>query len=251
MASLNQSENTLLIAPHFKIASDINGDNELIYWSSQSWKTGDVSANNNATAYSSYEMIDELIGLLSNKTQFPALEKIIITGHSAGGQLTQAYAAANGTNDDISGIDFYYVPANTQYYFYPKKERYDENISEFAIPQNCSNYHFWPYGTDNLNAYFGMATAETVNTRYINRRVTYLLGNADTNTGGTFNDTDCAATLMGATRFERGENMFHLMETYFSNTHSHQKVIVNGVGHSPSGMYQSTEAQQLFSDILE
>jgi hypothetical protein len=251
LASIDKSENTVLIAPHLKTATDINGDSELIYWSSAGWKVGDNSQNTTTTKYSSYAIIDEFISLLSDKTKFPILEKIIVTGHSSGGQFTQAYAAANSNNDDISGINVHYIPANTQYYFYPREERYNNSTNQFEIPQNCGTYHNWPYGTNNLNGYFGSTTPEMINTRYITRNINYLLGSSDINTGGTFNETDCQATLLGATRFNRGENMFSLMETYFENTHTHQKVIVNGVGHSPANMYQSTQAKQLFSDILD
>lgn len=251
LASIEKTKNTLLIAPHFKIAGDINGDNDLIYWSNQGWKSGDNSENNNTETYSSYTVIDEIIEQLSDKTKFPVLDKIILTGHSSGGQFTQAYAAVNQQDNSNATMDFHYIAANSQYYFYPRAERWNSMTNQFEIPTNCPNYMNWTFGTNNLNTYANAITAAEINTNYINRKVNYLLGSSDTNTNGTFNDTDCEAKLLGATRFNRGENIFLLMETYFENIHQHQKIIVNGVGHSPQNMYQSTAAKDLLIDILE
>ena len=100
-------------------------------------------------------------------------------------------------------------------------------------------------GFTNHPGYVDM-TASDYNDQFKNRNITYLLGNG-TGPDGTLNTTNCNATLLGSTRYLRGENMFEFMNTFYSNENAHQRTIVEGVGHDGEGMYTSPE----FSDLLK
>ena len=251
VASIEKAEEVIIIAPHFKTASDIGGNNELIYWTSDGWKRGFLSLNTASEDFSSYEVLDAFIDILTNKNRFPVLTDIIIAGHSSGGQFTQLYATANKVDNTGQTVNFNYISANSQYYFYPGNERYNSNINQFEIPQNCGNYNVWPYGANNLPPYdFGLAATD-INSRFTQRNITYLLGTNDINTGGTFNNVDCKATLLGNNRFDRGEKMFDYMETFHTGNHTHQKVLVDNVGHNPNTMFNSSASKDLFLNLLE
>jgi len=65
----------------------------------------DTTMNNNATV-SSYFVMDVLLETLCNRSKYPNLSKIIIVGHSAGGQLVHRWGLMSGSwcfgNDDTN-----------------------------------------------------------------------------------------------------------------------------------------------------
>lgn len=248
--SLNKQDETVIIAPQFKIDDDLGGNTELIYWSNNGWKRGFSSVNITSVKYSSYDVVDTLMQRLADKSTFPNLKKIILTGHSAGAQFTNLYAAASPMPDQLGDMEVEYLVANSQYFFYPGPERWDPNSNQFVTPSGCSNYQNWPYGTASSTTYLSRFEASDIRSRYASRKLTYLLGTLDIFTSGTLNTTDCAATLLGENRFRRGENMFSYMETFFSSNNPHTKVTVPNVGHSAPEMYNSAEGLMTLGEML-
>ncbi|MEL7530151.1 MAG: hypothetical protein AAFN10_02525, partial [Bacteroidota bacterium] len=169
--------------------------------------------------------------------------------HSAGAQFTHLYTAASAQADSFPDINFNFVVANSQYFFYPGPERWDPSNNQFSVPTSCDNYTNWPYGTDSPTEYLSNSSATDARDRFVNRNVTYLLGTLDIFTGGTLNTTDCQATILGENRFIRGGLMLDYMQAFFPD-HNHQKQAVNNVGHDAPQMYNSTEGKNLFNDLL-
>jgi len=230
---LKQAKSTMVIAPHFKEKGDPIVPNELVF-TSEGWLRGDLSKDR---AMSSFSVIDEFINRLSDASLFPKLKTIIITGHSAGGQLTQRYAL--GSPLQPQNIAIRYVVTNPGSYAYLTSERpVKGSPGVFTIPHtSCSNYDDYKYGLQHLNEYLSQTstTAEIVN-RYLNRDVTYLIGEADVITDEL--DNDCPAQLQGVTRFERGKNFKAELDHAFPSN-QHKIATVPGVGHSERLMYTS------------
>lgn len=244
-ASENLSASTILIAPYFRnTATSTTAD---FYWSNTNWRRGQPSSNSNKL--SSFDAIDALIDQLSNKERFPVLEKVIVTGHSSGAAFTHVYAGATTSELDHPSLTFEYVVANSQFFYYPDDRRIDENTNQLYTPANCTAATFWPLGYNAIPAYLTGVSAETFNDRFVNRNVTYLLGNG-TQSDPTFSSTNCENEVQGSSRYQRGENMFRYMELVYPGTHNHSKIIVNGVGHDGQGMYQSLEFKTLLSALL-
>lgn len=247
---INKQNETAIIAPHFKTSDDIGGNTNLIYWSSNGWKRGFQSSNITSQKRSSYEVIDSLIRRLGDKEHFPFMEHIILTGHSAGAQFTNLYTAASTQADAFPEIQFDFIVANSQYFFYPGPERWDPSSSQFTTPNSCNNYTNWPYGTDNPTEYLSNSTAAEIRDRFTRRRVSYLLGTLDIFTGGSLNTNDCQATLLGENRFDRGNLIFDYMEAFFPDN-QHQKQLVNNIGHDAAQMYNATETKNFIQNILD
>ncbi len=237
LTSENLTENTLLIAPFFKDDTDAQGD-DLFWASSSSWREGQVSGD--ANQVSSFAAIDQIIEVLADSTRFPVLKNILITGHSSGGLFTHVYAIANQSESLYPDLDFQYVVANSQYFYYPEDVRYNPSNQQFEDVNNCNAFNQWPLGAVGLPAYLTGATEATLRQQMTEREITYLLGTDDVVTTGTLNTSDCEAVLLGENRFRRGENIFLLMETFYTDTHVHEKVLVEGVGHNAQEMYQSS-----------
>lgn len=246
LAALNLSGSTVLIAPFLR--STPTGNPNDFYWSEATFRRGNQSAN--ANKLSSFSAIDELIKQLANSERFPVLSKIIVTGHSSGAAFTHVYAAANTSESTYTEIDFEYVVANSQFFYYPDGQRINESDNQLYTPLGCATYQIWPYGFNATPPYLTGVTQENFNTRFVNRAITYLLGNGN-QSDPTLNTTDCENTLQGSTRYLRGDNMFRYMELAYPSAHNHAKKIVNGIGHDGSGMYQSTEFKALLTELLQ
>lgn len=251
VTSALKANETVIIAPQFKTRSDVGSSADLIYWSSDGWKRGFGSNNITSTKFSSYDLVDTMMTILANKERFPFMEEIIVTGHSAGAQFTGLYAAASPVEDNLPDIVVNYVVANAQYFFYPGPERFDKGSNQFTIPQGCANYTDWPYGTDDPTTYLSRFNAAEIQNRYINRKVTFLLGTLDIFTSGTLNTTDCEANLLGDNRFDRGEKMFDYIQAFHGDTNNHRKELVNNVGHDAAQMYNSNAFVSLLKELLE
>lgn len=240
-----QTAQTVLIAPPFQEEATAQ-DGEL-YWSGNGWREGRGAAG--ANAVSSFEVVDRIISRLADKEHFPALEQIVVTGHSSGGLFTHLFASANQSEAAYPDIEFEYVVANSQYFYYPDGQRINESNNQLYTPTGCSGYTIWPLGYEVVPTYLSNTDAMVFNEQFTNRSITYLLGNGD-GPDGAFNDTDCSATLLGSSRYQRGENMYRYMELVYGSEHAHKRVIVPGVGHDGAGMYASDAFASLLAELL-
>jgi hypothetical protein len=198
---------------------------------------------------SSFEAIDAIIDQLSNKDRFPVLKKIVLTGHSSGAAFTHVYAGANKSAAKHTALDFEYVVANSQFFYYPNDQRVNEANNQLYAPAGCSAYDIWPLGFNATPAYLAGVNSSTFNSQFSSRKVTYLLGNGS-QSDPTLNTVDCENTLQGSSRYKRGENMYRFMEQTYPGIHNHKRAIVNGIGHDGQGMYQSSEFKTLLPQLL-
>ena len=77
---------TIVLAPYFQEKEDAQ-DRKREAWWKDDWVSGGSSGG-----VSSYAVVDTLVARLRDGT-FPNLRWVVITGHSAGGQFVQRYAA--------------------------------------------------------------------------------------------------------------------------------------------------------------
>lgn len=244
LQSQSLSDKTILIAPFFR--SNSTGSSEDFYWPSTNWRRGNLSSNSNKI--SSFEVIDALIGQLADKARFPVLKKIILTGHSSGAAFTHVFSASNKSEVNHPIIDFEYVVANAQFFYYPDGQRIDESSNQLYTPANCSAYTIWPLGYNSVPPFLTGISSSAFNTKFVDRKVTYLLGNGS-QSDPTLNTVNCENIVQGSTRYKRGENMFRFMELSYPGTHQHKKVVVNGIGHDGQGMYLSPEFKTLLKQL--
>ncbi len=228
---------TIVIAPYFPTAEDA-GSNER-YWDENGWKQGDLDLKKKAI--SSFAVVDHIVGRLTDKRYFPDLKSIAISGHSAGGQFTQRYAAASPSPP--AGYAIRYVVANPSSYMYLDDRRpsgfgFVHPLAATDRPCYVTSFNDYKYGLERANAYVRQNDRSTLISRYKSRNVIYLLGTADTSTEKEDAvDTSCPAKLQGSNRLERGRNFDAYMEIVHKTYH--RRIEVVGVGHDGEAMFQS------------
>tara|TARA_B100000586_G_C20109163_1_gene428995 strand:- start:109 stop:1131 length:1023 start_codon:yes stop_codon:yes gene_type:complete len=238
--SLDLEDQIIVIAPDFSTQDD-NPDNQEILWTANSWKVGSLSVyNTNKEQISSFAVIDKIITDLNNINDYPNLNTILVTGHSAGSQFTYLYSATNTIENSLNNINLLYGVANSSSYLYLNAAR--KLGSNYHIPADCNNYNHWPFGLDNRNSYASSISASTITTQLIQRNVNYFNGLLDT-TAYTYG---CEYTLQGANRLDTGQRHFDHLNYYFPN-HNHSFNVVPAASHDNREMYLSAE----FIDLVE
>jgi pimeloyl-ACP methyl ester carboxylesterase len=233
---------TLVLAPHFTITKDAadRAENQLYWTRSAGWKRGDRSSSKSRPRISAFEIIDLIFELLGNRERFPNLNRVVIAGHSAGGQFVQRYAAGHPDDATPAHLRVRYVVANPSSYLYFDPQRPIAGGADFAIPPNAADcaYDRYKFGLQRRNAYMNAATGAGLTERYRRRDVVYLLGDMDTDPYHRSLDKRCAAAAQGLTRFARG-NAYKAYLDRFQAPHSHRLLVVPGVAHNGRKMLTS------------
>ena len=237
---------TVLIAPNFKRANEAASGE--FSWSGNDWREGQLSTS--AARISSFAVIDRLVDQLADRDRFPALEKVVVVGQSSGALFTHLYAGANAVEDQYPELAFEYLVGESQYFYYPDGRRIDPATDQLYTPTGCTGYDLWPIGYRILPDYLSTIPEETYNERFLSRSVTYLLGNGS-GPDGALNTTDCYATLLGPTRYQRGENMFRYLDLAYPGVHQHARVVVPGVSHDAQALYQSATFRSFLVGLLD
>ena len=243
-ASGRDPAEVLLLAPNYPGVPDRDkGFDGMPVWGTTDWAAG-LDARGVGFDLSSFAVIDDLMGWLTDRARMPELGTIIVAGHSAGGQLVQRYAALNRVDEGIrtSGMDVRYVVANPSSYLYfnalrPAGDRFADY--DRAL---CPGYDDYRYGMQHMIPYAAGTNGQTLFKRYAYRAVTYLLGTADNDPNHRVIDKSCPAQAQGATRLARGRAYVRyerLLAGKAARIH-HLAYEVNGVGHDQAGMFGST-----------
>src|ERR1051325_152158 len=164
---------TLVLAPHFQ-------DRDEAASGEHGWK-GDWREGGESDGLSCCAVLDALIARLRGGT-FPNLKWIVITGHSAGGQFTQRYAAF--TDVDLKSAPtaalVKFVPINPSSYVYLNEYRYGGDTNKWLVPEkNCASgdgYNEWKYGLEGLYGYTAARGAEFARTNLPRRQIELLAG---------------------------------------------------------------------------
>lgn len=231
------SDKTLILSPHFKMSFDTLVAKEFT-WDWEGWLRGDEAQNNHQT--SSFTLMDYIIGLLSSPKNFPALKEVVLTGHSAGGQFVQRYAAGTEIDKKYSFLKFRYVVTNPGSYLYLTGKRP-------VNPAIQCNYNDYKYGLNRLNSYMGRSSVEDIRSRYVAKEIIYFVGEDDTRSDDI--DQDCPARFQGNNRLERGRLFKAQLEVEFPESR-HNFYSAPGVGHTQYGMYTSEVGQKILFQKL-
>jgi pimeloyl-ACP methyl ester carboxylesterase len=225
-------DDTIVVAPrmasHGAACKDHLAPMEVNY-NCSSWRSGGPALSDEKL--NSFEFLDELLRELAQKDVFPNLANIVVTGHSAGGQVVTRYAMSNRVHETL-GVPVRYVVANPSSYAYLDETRPAGEVK-------CSGYDDWPYGLKKRKGYSAQLTDEQLRKQIAARPVVYLLGEKDVLPVRGF-DSSCPAMAQGPTRLARGVAFAKYVDENFGAKHS--VTLVPECGHDGRCMYTSPEA---------
>lgn len=251
----NALANTLVVAPQIISTGDAARHDlpvGVARWKSEAWLGGDVGKA--PFPISSFEVMDGIIAQLADRTRFPNLERIVVAAHSGGAQFVQRYAVvgradqvitAAGLQPYAEGVDVNaakgpvmrvrFVVAN------PSSYVYFDAVRPVAVG-HCREFDHWRYGINDPVAYAQGSDMKVMESRYLTRRVIYLLGGNDIDPNHSALDKSCMAEAQGSNRLERGTNYFaHLLKRAKLQGIAlrHTRVEVPGVAHDADRMFNS------------
>ena len=252
--SSNALSDTLIIAPQILTTADTARHDltpNFARWKTEAWLGGDVGKA--PFAISSFEVLDGIVALLSDRTRFPNLERIVIAAHSGGAQFVQRYAVvgradqvitAAGLQPNVDGADVSagnhnvmrvrYVVANPSSYVY-------FDATRPRPVDKCADYDHWRYGLIDPVAYV-RGDNKALEQRYLTRRVIYLSGGNDIDPNHSALDKSCMSEAQGVNRLERSVNYFaHVQKRakFQSVVLRHTRIEVPGVAHAADRMFNS------------
>jgi len=236
--SVGLQDSTILLAPTYPIQDDVNQYNlggDILYWPDIDWNAGDLSRNTQSNPrpfrISSFSTMDTIYHRLVENN--PSLEKIVLTGHSAGSQMVVRYAAGGRAEEALIGnnIEFVYVPVNTPSFLYYDENRVlDEATEVFDFgPTSCGSANQYKYGLDNLNQYMELTGEGPIVDNYKLANVTYLIGQYDF--GGQ--TSSCARMVQGYSRLIRTHIYFSYIGYFYGDTiyNNHRAAEIPGASH--------------------
>src|SRR5689334_10680809 len=250
-------DNTIIIAPRFAAGNDTVAQNEVLWPErGENWRSGGVLSTD--STYGSFDLMDDILRKLANKRTFPNLTKIVVAGHSAGGQFATRYAMANKVHDKLNGVAVSYVVANPSSYAWPVAERPlpsgtadPATADKEALGPNgekvnaaftygafdstkAPGYNRWPSGLADRTGYTAGVSDEQLRHQLVQRPTTYLLGQVDVLPLGGF-DSSPNAMAQGPTRRARGEAFFKYVTEVLGA--KHKAIIVPECGHNDRCVY--------------
>ena len=258
----NTLDNTVVVAPFMASSHPDCGDPitppQLDFSCvGDSWRAGAAALNN--PHLTSFDFVDAILRKAAADNMFPNLRRIVVAGHSAGGQFALRYAMSNKVHGAL-GIQMSYVVANPSSYPWPDATRplpvadghpsVAEQAWQDQAPHGqfkfgaadaaqCADFNHWPLGLAGRNStYISAITNEALITQLTQRATTYVLGQIDVLPVAGF-DSSCAAMLQGATRRARGEAFFAYVQQRWHAQHKLQ--IVPDCGHNARCVFTADE----------
>jgi len=240
---------TLVIAPRFKTADDQPAADEHV-WTNDGWPSGDLSRDGKdaASRVSSFAVLDRLYAELSDTTRFPGLRRIVLVGHSAGGQLVNRYVAVGRLGEDAERapgrLEYRFVIANPSSYLYLDERRPVPGKDRFEPPaQPSPGYNDWRHGLERRNAYAARLSVDEIRAHVFSRAAYYLIGTADTRRDRSLSVSP-PSMLEGENRYDRWEK-FRRYVGLFPEWRDHVVFAeVLGAGHSGAQMFDSRPARK-------
>lgn len=235
---------TMVVAPQFLTQTDVQANHlpsDTLGWNRNGWARGDAAAS--PAPISSFSALDAVLAHFADRTRYPALQEVLLIGHSGGGRILNRYVAASDGEAALrkAGIPIRYVMANPgSYVYFDDKRPTADGRLQTVDRQACPAVNKWQYGLDDAPPYVATQSAAALEARYATRNVVYLLGGADTDPKGHFFDQSCAAMAQGPTRLARGHAYFNYLKGRHTDHFMQRIVEVPGVGHDNFGMFTST-----------
>ncbi|KAF5367182.1 hypothetical protein D9758_003898 [Tetrapyrgos nigripes] len=76
----------------------------LAFADTNAWVAGDIATHPRGTSLTSFDALDSLLGMFSNKTEYPNLTNVTLVGHGGGGQMVARYAMVGNADEVVNEV---------------------------------------------------------------------------------------------------------------------------------------------------
>lgn len=269
---------TLVIVPQFVEQSRLGDERAFLHWSVSpfwgSWRGVDGSATPpEPVQVSSFDVLDHLLRASTSPGRHPNLRRVVVAGHSAGGQMIARYAAASrfdapGGKPDHIELSYLVMAPSSYLYFdthrpapvaggNDRRQRRardqgdPEAAPRFIVPDDPpETFNRYGYGMDDLHGYLRQTGADRIREQFARRRIDYLVGANDNDAGDRHLANGPAARWQGRHRVERLTNYHAYLAFHFGpEIHQrHRMTIVPGAGHRSADLILSPAGLNLLFD---
>ncbi len=221
-----------IIAPQFLNNNDVDDETSVpqgtLYWQNSEWKEGQKDLGGQ---FSSFAVLDAL--LITLKTRFPNVERVVLASHSAGSQMIQRYAALTTVDQSpiLRGVQLHFLVASPSSYLYLDAERKElcaSHQNQTCLLQHCPEFNSYPYGLENIVEYGSKLEPSEIRKNYLRHEIYYALGTADNDSDARVLDRSCAAQAQGSNRLDRGLNFVSSLARY---GYMGRPILVRGATH--------------------
>ena len=215
-----------------------DGSDWAVYGGSNWEFGGSTQAPAADSSVSFYTALDKMIDMLLDKSVYPNLEKVVVGGHSMGGQAVQRYALFRHGQDNDGDV-LYWIgnPGSFTWLTADRPTGGDCDGSTNKFPYGLdADSNFPKYVRSMLHG--GETTGDMVN-RFRSRQIHYAFGLLDNGSG----DTHCESYTQGANHLQRGANFVEMLSKQDGGFPPTQAVsYVAGVSHQDYPMIAATES---------
>ncbi|EPQ32037.1 uncharacterized protein PFL1_00235 [Pseudozyma flocculosa PF-1] len=190
---------------------------------------------------SSFEAMDALVAWASNRSRFPNVDRVVISGHSLGGQFVQRYAHFGRPS---TSAELHFWVGNAASFLYYSKDR----PVPLADLTACKAYNRYLYGSaalsDRLGAY-GVGDIGAAQSTYNSRNVHLGIGLQDHAAGVL----GCEAKVQGSGHYERATGYINYLRQFKGGFPSRHTVDYVTSSHDARTMLtKKVTLQRLFTD---
>jgi hypothetical protein len=188
-------------------------------------------------------LVDSMISRVCNRKLFPKLKKIIVIGHSAGGQFVQRYAGMTPMPEILRGCKFKFIVMNPSSYLYFDDRRPVKTTTSLSFQRpdstGCSNFNEYPKGFEKLNPYAAKIGSKMIQDLFLKRDIVFILGGSDVDMNDSSMDKTCSGNMQGRFRLERGQFYYEYVKLFSKKGKIHRIDVVPNVGHNGDKMVNS------------
>ncbi|PLB36399.1 uncharacterized protein BDW47DRAFT_51873 [Aspergillus candidus] len=167
-------------------------DVQLAWDDLNAWQPGGKANHPANTTLTSFDVLDGLVKLHSDKEKYPNLTNVTVIGHGGGGQLAQRYSAVGNDPPENVHVRYIHGDPSSCMYFTPDRPILSDNSTS---KESCTSYNTWRYGFDDFPARGGKdMTPKDYFKQYLSRDIVSIVGMQDTGSAG---DTSCMGKLQG------------------------------------------------------
>lgn len=202
-----------------------------------------ASVQNNSRI-STADVLDAMLARFTDQTQFPNVNKVVMSGFSLGGQLMTRYTTVRPDQSQDSRI--FYLTESPASFLYLTDQRPEK------VPSSCQDFNQYKYGLEGtLPDYFARNNISTdsneLEARRSSRTQFYFVGSSD----NINYDKSCAGMAQGNGHLDRLSNWVNKVLPTFAGNPTPGKLpsniyfgIIDGVSHDEYGLLMSPAMQQ-------